>query len=225
MLEHRAEREALGKPVGGACLPSRVLPAGGGGAEQGIERLEVVVLLVSQAGVERTVLIGHVCREELRLESRAFSDPGRGRAERGIGRAIGETCRYAAPGWRPVLHDVAHAPLEARALRKIGAALSGRGAAGASDDAAIAADADVGDRVDARGGDLVRRIPLPQDELSPVAEQPDAGIARGPEARRRAVVDIDLAFHLHKGAETLAEILRDAKADVRAVACDAPAAL
>src|SRR4029450_9645011 len=97
MLEDRAKRKAPGKSVGAACLPALVLPAGGRGTEQRIERLEVVVLLVSHAGVERTVLVGHVRGEELRFEARALRDPGRGRAERGVGGAVGKARRYPAP--------------------------------------------------------------------------------------------------------------------------------
>src|SRR5262249_25586454 len=97
MLKHRAERKALGEPVGGARFHALVLAARGRGAEQGIQRLEVVVLLVSYRGIDRPVLVGDTSREELRLESSILGHPGRGRAKRRIGGAVGKARRYPAP--------------------------------------------------------------------------------------------------------------------------------
>src|SRR5262249_31153219 len=120
---------------------------------------------------------------------------------------------------------VAHAPDEAQPLRSGRAALAGGDAAGAADDAAVAGNADVGERVDADGRNLVGRVPLAEQDLAPIALQPHARVARGPETGRRAVVDIHLALDLKESGEPRAELLAAAEPDVRAVAGDAGAAI
>src|SRR5207302_10115635 len=130
----------------------------------------------------------------------------------------------AAPVRRPGLHDVLHAPIEARALGKGAAALPRGDAAGAAENAGVSGDAGVARRVDAAGGELVRRVPLAEEHLPPAALQADAGVARGPEAGARAVVEVHRALELEEGAQSLAQSLGAAEPEVGAVARDAVAA-